>query len=99
MSGMASRWWAEVSGADLAKRPPSVVVVLTEDAEQGGYFVAAYDTAGRPTVPTTWHGARAGATAWAESEHAPADIGEWREIPDTVADAALYARKAISRRG
>ena len=86
-----------VSGADVAKRPKSVVVVLTEDAEEGGYFLDAYDRDGRPTTATTWHGGRVAASNWAATEHAPADIGAWQELPDSIRDAATYARREAGR--
>ena len=98
MSVMSYRWWAEVAGADVGKRPPSVVVLLTEDTGEGGYFLDAYDSHRRRTMPTTWHGARAAATSWAKSEHRPADLGPWREIPDAVSDAVGYAVEAATRR-
>lgn len=48
---MTERWWASVSGADRARRPASVVVIITADEEQGGFVVRAYDNEGRSTVP------------------------------------------------
>jgi hypothetical protein len=86
----AYRWWAEVSGADVANRFPTSVLVLTEAPDGGGYFLEGYDRNGRETT-STWHGARAAAKEWAGSEHAPGAIGSWRIVPEEVTDPAQYA--------
>lgn len=84
------QWWAEVSGADVAQRPRSVVLVLTNDGLGEGFWVTGYDPDGRETT-STWHGGRSDAEIWASSEHAPADVGPWREIPAETSNAVGYA--------
>jgi hypothetical protein len=92
--GTAYRWWAEVSGADQARRPPTVVLILIHDLQEGGYLLEGYDRDGRETA-SVWHGAIASAKDWAASEHAPADVGIWHPIPNSIRDAATYARRQL----
>jgi hypothetical protein len=84
------RWWADVTGADLAHRPKSVVLVLATDSDQGGCYLDGYDREGAHTT-RTWHGGLRLAKDWAAAEHAPADIGAWHPIPPEVRDVAAYA--------
>jgi hypothetical protein len=94
-----SSWYAVVSGADTAKRPPSIVVVLTQDDEEGGFLLSSYDRAGMPTLPETWHSSRTDATEWAASGHRPADLSRWFDIPKSVRDPVTFAtRMAIRER-
>ena len=94
-----SSWYATVSGADTAKRPPSIVVVLTQDDEEGGFYLSSFDGAGKPTAPMTWHSSRTDATRWAATEHHPADISRWFNIPNSVRDPATFAtREALATR-
>jgi hypothetical protein len=95
---MAYRWWTVVSGADVANRPRSVVLVAVDD-EEGGCYLDAYDRDGGQTLPTTWHGSRARARQWALAEHQPADIGRWSLIPAEVSNAADHALRHAGFRG
>ena len=92
--GTAYRWWADVSGADKGRRLPTVVLVLVQDLNEGGYFLEGYDRDGRETA-NVWHGAMAAAKEWASSEHAPADVGPWQAIPNSVHDPATYALRQV----
>lgn len=88
---MSYRWWAGVSGAETARRPRSAVLILEEDLEEGGFTVTGYGRDGSVTSPATWHGGRAAALEWAQTEHVPADIGRWYEVPTEVFDVVAYA--------
>jgi hypothetical protein len=90
------RWWADVSGADAGSPPKTVVLVLTHDEAEGGYFLAGFDGSGAETL-STWHGGMRDAREWAATQHAPADVGPWVEIPREVSDATSHALRAAKR--
>jgi hypothetical protein len=92
---MPDRWWAPVTGAETGRRPKSVLLILEEDFEEGGFTITGYGRDGSVTSQATWHGGRAAALEWAQAEHVPADIGRWHEVPRDVFDIVAYALRRM----
>jgi hypothetical protein len=88
--GMGNRQWAEVDVSDRESRSPAVMLLMVQDAEAGGWFVAGYDRSGHETSGT-WHGLMVGARLWAASQFGHAAIGSWQDIPDDEPDPIHYA--------
>ena len=86
---MSYQKWAEIS-SDKRAAHGSVILMLEQDLEQGGWYLRGYDREGTETLES-WHGSLGGAQAWAGSQFGAETIGAWSDVPDGPGDPVRYA--------
>jgi hypothetical protein len=86
---------SELGGdAEEAEELPSPDVLVIEQESEGSVFLYRMTRTGEPGGDT-WHQSIEDAKHQAEYEYGGL-LGEWRPVPDTIADARAFAVEAIN---